>query len=370
MSDDSDDDDFVVPSNFNITVWGDVYQQLQKENPKAIAISLSMSDNHEQLQSFLQENPNLVNYNNTKTSSTLIHHAAYYKRVKNIEVLVSLGCPHIDTKDNYGATPLWYAAYQGSTESVETLVRLGSTALDTPNNIGETPFLTCIASLETAKTILRLGSQHLDTPCNAGETPMHEAAVHDSIESIEFLVQMKCTTLDARNKEWRTPLHEAASEKSHRSIIALVRFGSDALDSRDANGSTPLHYAAARADFDSVYTIMRLGSLSLDAVNNRQHTPLHYALAKFGAIAEVLLHLGANRDIDISHDTMSYFDNCPVYGWWENALKTMQEQLERPVDEDAAYETRYIVYFSESLTSRLLFNLERTSHLARKSVKK
>jgi hypothetical protein len=79
----------------------------------------------------------------------------------------------------------------------------------------------------------------------------------------------------------------------------------------------------------------------------------------------VLVQLGASTDIP--HPRKNILQRGPnCYISIKGGYQGFKDRfLDISKDENAAYETRYEVYFSVSLTSQLLFELERNSHIPR-----
>ncbi len=190
-------------------------------------------------------------------------------------------------------------------------------------------------NIEAVKDAILSGQVSVDEYNDNGFTAIHEAACCGHCLIVELLVHLGSKTIDTPCFGY-TPLRSAVMFGHNSTVETLVRLGSKAIDMQGNFSRTPMHSAVDRGP-TSVITLLRLGSKSIDAVCVNNETPLSSSICDKDT-AKTLILLGA----DYSKHRDQYRIKCVLM------------ELQRDGWEELAYETRYAVYFEQSLTDRLL----------------
>ena len=185
---------------------------------------------------------------NSTRSQEIINHAKKGD-MTSVRILINAGI-NVNSKDEFGNTPLHMASYHGHTEIIKML--LGAKAeLNSQTKEGNTPLHMALykGHIEVVKILLEAGSD-IDNVNIKGKTPLHIASYHGHTQIIKMLLDAKAD-VNARTKEGNTPLH-TASYKGHVEIVTfLLEAGSD-IDSVNLKSNTPLSFALQNGHNDIV----------------------------------------------------------------------------------------------------------------------
>ena len=136
--------------------------------------------------------------------NTLLHAAVRFG--ENCKTLIDLGFD-VNTRDDYGNTPLSFAAAYGSPDAIDVLLDAGS-------------------DIESADEF--------------GDTPLHKAVIENRYENAVLLIK-RGADVNSRDTEGMTPLHAACKSKYQgitKIAKLLVSAGAD-LGATDKRGRTP-----------------------------------------------------------------------------------------------------------------------------------
>ncbi|TVU11164.1 hypothetical protein EJB05_44733, partial [Eragrostis curvula] len=167
-----------------------------------------------------------------------------------VEILVQLatecgegrifGC-----KNMAGDTALHLAARHGHDEAVEALVTVAPAVAAELNNAGVSPMY--LAVMSGSKSALRSIGSHCRDASWAGpgsQNALH-AAVFQSKEMVELLLEWRPAVADEVDCDGSTPLHFASSDGNHSVVRAILRRAQRrTMYKKDATGLTALHIAA------------------------------------------------------------------------------------------------------------------------------
>ena len=192
--------------------------------------------------------------------------------------------PSANFTDANGWTDLHYAAVLNLSSLAKRLLQSGAT-VDARLKSDDEPFTD-----ELKETLRRFGKDY-DGWHRYGETPLHEAAVHNAVETATLLLK-RGAAVNAKNKWGYTPLHYAAWKNAVATATLLIERGA-AVNAKDDDGLTPLHYAAYKNAVATATLLIERGA-AVNAKNKYGATPLHIA-AKHNAVetATLLIERGA-----------------------------------------------------------------------------
>lgn len=221
-------------------------------------------------------------------------------------------------------------------------------------------------SVEKLEELLVLYPNYVKRQNKFHENPIHVAAKNGHTHIVELLIKFG-GELYRQDIHGHLSIHGAAFHGHAETVEVLVRACPSIIDRYTGGGYFAMHIAAARGHASVVETLVRLGSQTIDSPNDLMQTPMDLALSgDYPEVIELLVRLGS-RSL------------CTLYiiGVWRyyeryssKALRTVfslngpapsgSEQLEfqERIDEEFIVETRWRVYFMQSLVNRLLFALE------------
>ncbi|KAH0538139.1 hypothetical protein FGG08_005247 [Glutinoglossum americanum] len=180
------------------------------------------------------------------TNTTILHLASRYDLLSVITAAVRLkDKPDVDSKDEYGWTPLSWAAKNGHEAVVKLLLDTGKVDVDLKDRYGRTPLSWAARDGREAvvKLLLDTGKVDMSSEDKNGRTPLSWAAGNGHKAVVKLLYDTGKVDVDSKDKNGRTPLSWAA-EKGRRAVVRLlVDTGKVDVDSKDKSGRTPLLWA-------------------------------------------------------------------------------------------------------------------------------
>ncbi len=202
--------------------------------------------------------------------------------------------------------------------------------------------------------LIELGSRAFNIPDSVGRLPIHYAADDDRLPILRLLANADKRTIDARDISGHTPLGIAAMNSNNKAIETLWLMGSQAIDVPNNSGTTPLGFAASSNGSSTIELLVRLGSKTIETPCIKGDTPFSRSL--YGGYP-------ASSTLIISA-LCGYFITSKERNFVRTYMRSTHDVLNHSHDWKLfVLETRYRVYFSQSLTSRLLAENERCSNL-------
>ena len=258
---------------------------------------------------------------NGATVST-IHVAASVGKLESVRSFVDAGA-NVNGKDESGMTPLLHAVAGGHTELAEFLLDSGAD-VNTGEKQGVVPLFRALwnKDLDMLELLLKKGADVNAKHARSGFTVLHWAAMMDSKESVELIldaradVNGKCNTgetpldvaaiwgvstemaelLVAKGAEVSS-LHTAAFMGDLPKVRALITKGVEVDKKSGMIAVTALHSAAAAGHKEMVEFLISKGS-DVNAQNRPGRTPLHMAAQK-GHLDVVQLLLKNGADVNV-----------------------------------------------------------------------
>jgi ankyrin repeat protein len=279
---------------------------------------------------------------NHNHSCNLIAHLCYSDKITdhvakfNLLRENGLSLDHLDSPF-YTWPPLYHAASNNYKDMVILLVNLGSKSINEIGLYGRTVmhFLAELGHSEMIELLVQLGCQSLDVLDSTGISPLYEAIKHENIHTAITILRLGSCVL--RNKNIYTPVFSDKCTNSEYLTELLVRQGAN-LDWVDPNTKkTELHHAVHFSHPLVVITICMFRPSLLDKLDEKGCTP-------------GMMKRWWNMDSE-----MECYKMIKALGY------SVRKDVE--LDEDYVVETRYKVYFSLSLSYRLLLETEGTFEL-------
>ena len=221
---------------------------------------------------------------------TGVHLAAYFQLNVAISALHKNG-HHLDSKDNYGQTPLSWAAENGH-EAVVTLLLEKGAELESKDNYGQTPLLwaTRNGHMAVVRLLLARGTK-LESKNNSDRMLLLWAA-RKGHEALVRLLLERSAELEFKDKNGLFPILWAA-RNGHEVVVRLLLEKGAEFECKDNDGRTSLSWAADHGHIVIVRLLLEKGAdIESKDINNR--TPLIWAIRKgYEPVARLLLERGA-----------------------------------------------------------------------------
>ena len=219
-----------------------------------------------------------------------IHDAAAAGDLAKVRAMVEADPKSVQSKDDYGSTPL-HAACRARQAAVAELLLATGADVNARNNYGFTPFhFACSGPGQSADLIRRLiaSGAGANAQSDSGQSAIQMTG---DAEVIKLLIE-RGADVNARDRYLGTVLHKTINAGTEEAATLLVRSGAR-LNQKFSYGNAELHLAALRG-FAGLTRLMIERGADVDALNEYSRTALYYA-AKHGyrSVADVLIAAGA-----------------------------------------------------------------------------
>ena len=207
----------------------------------------------------IKKQPDMIHIKDPNTKLKPLHFAALEDQIQIFQFLISeekniasqkgIECNPIDTRDEYGRTPIFYAIMKSNFQTLNYILT------QKPN-------------------VYIQDSDHL--------TPLHYAIQYRVYYAIMPLIKINLSVLMVKDNEGVTPLHYLAnieSAKYLRMIKALnAHISHYCFEIQDCNGRTPLHYAANSGNLGYIkYVIEQFQIDPFEQIDHFNNSVLYYA---------------------------------------------------------------------------------------------
>lgn len=262
---------------------------------------------------------------------SLLHHAASRGDKELVELLIAKGA-NVNTKDQWGATPLHCISEGFHNEDDEALqtrlrkegvhgleCRFGTKDEEAKLRVAEvlishgadvnskasqsgTPLhkAAYFNKLQMAKLLIAHGANVTSVDSFFG-TPLHATGMHGNCTDMAKLLVENGANIDALDKHDYTPLH-IASEYGNKEIVKFLLSKKANVNARNKNDDTPLHLASGHVDRHDlnnkeVVEILLANGADINAKDKYDFTALHKAVA-YGSPNTVEVLLTNHADVN------------------------------------------------------------------------
>ncbi|MCJ1384636.1 hypothetical protein MMC17_007754, partial [Xylographa soralifera] len=207
------------------------------------------------------------NYTDMPFGMTNILVGAMFGHVAVVSLLLEGEDVQVDSKDNYGQTPLSWAAEEGHEAVVRLLLKQKNVQADSKDKYGQTPL--SLAARQGHVAVVKLLLQRKDVQADSkdakGQTPLSWAAIIGHVAVVKLLLQREDVQADSKNNTGQTPLSLAARH-GHVAVVKLLLQREDVqADSKDAEGQTPLWWAARQGHVAVVKLLLQREDVQADS---------------------------------------------------------------------------------------------------------
>jgi ankyrin repeat protein/beta-lactamase regulating signal transducer with metallopeptidase domain len=223
--------------------------------------------------------------------SDTIHLSACREDLTRVQTFLEEGMD-VNTKDEFGCTPLHWAVLGESSDVAKLLISKGADV-----NAKDARNFTPLLAARRLPVIELLISKGADISAQEGlqeSTKLHNACSNGDIKVVEFLID-KGADINARNRRGATPLWIAASGDQKEIVELLLEKGADINATDRRRQCTPLWIAVRNGNKDNVELLIEKGA-NIHTPDNQGQTPLAIAQQRGHIeIVELLKKLGAKE---------------------------------------------------------------------------
>ncbi|XP_046562347.1 serine/threonine-protein phosphatase 6 regulatory ankyrin repeat subunit C-like [Haliotis rubra] len=215
--------------------------------------------------------------------------AAEKGHIPVFDFLVSEGS-NMKTVDDDRDNILHLACFYGSEDMVNHILALGAISIESKGQYGQTPLMKAAAS----------GHRHIfdllvSKGCNTsfvnadGDNVLHVACLGGNVDMVNHVIASKIGGLESKGKYGQTPVMKAAS-MGHKGVFVLLVSKECDLKAVDNDGDSIIHVACYGGNLDIVkYLITLHGVVDINKKNKAGKSPLQVAeTCGYTSIVEIL----------------------------------------------------------------------------------
>lgn len=203
--------------------------------------------------------------------------AADLGKIESVRAALIQGAS-VDTRSDYGVTPLMYASQGGHIKVVSLLLLMGAKIDIKPYGSNETALMSAIKNgyYEVAELLIINGADFTLNDVYE-RSIMHLAALSGVWESADMLLYYDLP-VDTRDEDEKTPLMYAAF-CNFDAVVRVFIANNANVNLIDNEGNSALHFAAIRGGIESAKELIDSG-INLELKNEKHFTALDLAVMK------------------------------------------------------------------------------------------
>jgi ankyrin repeat protein len=183
-----------------------------------------------------------------------------------VKLLLATGNVAVESKNEYGQTPLSWAARLGQEAVVKRLLATGNVDVESKDIFRRTPLSWAAegGNEVVVKLLLAAGNVDVDSNDELGRTPLSWATRGGHEDVVKLLLAMGNVDVESKDEDGHTPLSWAARVGNEAIVKLLLATGKVHVESKDEYGQTPLSWAA-RGGHKAVVKLLQSPYLQYEA---------------------------------------------------------------------------------------------------------
>ena len=235
----------------------------------------------------------------------------------------------VETRDDYGRTPLWLAALMRRTDVVRALVSAGADVnAQRDDGFSALGIASEKGYIDVVDVMLDSGAQ-IETTAKDGRTPLWFAAGNGQTDVVRTLVSAGAD-VNTQGNDGVSAL-DFASQEGHIDVVNVLLASGAQIQTRDNDGHTPLWFAAGNGQTDVVRALVSAGA-DVNTQRNDGSSALDFA-SQEGLIDVVNVLLASGAQIETR-------DNVGRTPLWLAALKGRSDVVRTLVSARAEVNTQ------------------------------
>ena len=245
-------------------------------------------------------------FHKTDNGSTVLHLAARFGRLKNLNFFLASGARMlINARMTNDASALHEAARWGHDQICKALLQK-SAKIELQDKDGLTALMqAAIWGHEKVVKVLLENGAKLDQQSHNNFTALHHATYNNHAIIVRHIIE-RGPDINRQEGDWGTALHIAAGQGQVAIAKLLLSCADIEINAMNSFGNTPLFLATDRAHPEMVQLLLDCGA-NMSNRNDKSHTPLHHAsINGFVDLVERFLDKGVDLEATNS------FGNTPL----------------------------------------------------------
>ncbi|XP_046547545.1 serine/threonine-protein phosphatase 6 regulatory ankyrin repeat subunit A-like, partial [Haliotis rubra] len=244
--------------------------------------------------------------------NNILHEACIGGHVDMVKYVLSQKVPDINSRGQYGRTPVMMAAEMGHREVFDLLVREGadvSLLNDNRNNI------------------------------------LHEACIGGHVDMVKYVLSQKVADINSRGQFGRTPVMKAA-KRGHREVFELLVSEGANVSLVDDDGDNILHVACIEGHVDMLKYVLLLKVADINSRGQYGRNPVMLAAEKgHRAVFDLLVREGA--DVSLLNDNRNNILHEACIGGHVDMVKYVLSQKVPDINSRGQYERTPVMMAAE-----------------------
>ena len=206
----------------------------------------------------------------------------------------------MDSRDEYGYSPLHWASKKGHTETVLALINNGAN-VNSEDQYGKAPLHRASENGHTETTLALINKgANVNSEDQYGKTPLHRASENGHTETALALINNEAN-VNSKGQGYfnQTPLYLASENGHTETILVLINNGADPNIQDNFYEHAPLHWVIANGLTKEVVLVLIEKGANINVQNAAGTSPLHVATDYRNTdLVRILINNGADIEIE------------------------------------------------------------------------